>query len=138
MKNLHFATLLVCIVTLSSAFAAPREIKIHTEKKDEAVHWMPEVIEVTEGESVNFLVSHDVEGGFDFHGFKIPELKIEKSIDRGKPQTISTKITLKPGTYAIGCQFHPKHQPAKLVVNAKPTAKKGSSDAISPVKKPGN
>ena len=140
MKLLHLATFLFSLsVTTSAQAAAPREIKVHTEKKNEVIHWMPETIEVIEGEIVNFQVSHDVEGGFDFHGFQIPDLKIEKSIDRGKPQTFPVKITLKPGSYDIGCQFHPKHQKAKLVVLPKKTVpKKIDPNAVSPVKKPGN
>ncbi len=104
------------------AFAtAVREIEIHTEKVGEAVHWMPEKVEVAPGESVKFVVKHDLEGGFDFHGFTLKNTKIAKQVNRHKPETITWTVptNLKAGEYPITCQFHPKHVPATLVVKSK-------------------
>jgi len=100
------------------ALATVREIEIRTEKIGEAIHWAPAKVPVKTGEKVKFLVKHDVEGGFDFHGFFIPVLKIAKQVDRHKPLEMEVQIPkdLKPGQYDIGCQFHPKHVAAKLVV----------------------
>jgi len=96
------------------------ESKIETKKINDAVHWMPEVIEVTQGEKIKFVVKHDLEGGFDFHGFFIPVLKVSEQVDRHKPKNVEVSISkdIKPGEYPIGCQFHPKHVGARLVVKA--------------------
>ena len=107
----------------ATAFAAgtpPREIEMKTEKIGEVVHWMPENIEVTQGETVKITAKHDLEGGFDFHGLFIPELKISEKVDRHKPTVVTKKIPakLKAGSYKVQCQFHPKHAPANLVVKA--------------------
>lgn len=106
---------------ISLASEAPREIRLKTEKKGDVVHWMPEKIEVTQGETVKFLANHDLEGGFDFHGLFIPELKISETVTRHKQTTVEKTIPndLKPGEYKVGCQFHPKHVPTTLVVKAK-------------------
>jgi plastocyanin len=112
---------LVVVGFASIAFGAEREIALETKTIDGAIHWTPSVVEVTQGESVKFVVKHDVEGGFDFHGFFIPALKISSQVNRHKPETVVAKIpsSLKPGEYPIGCQFHPKHVAAKLVVKKK-------------------
>jgi len=77
-------------------------------------------VEVTPGEKVKFIVKHDLEGGFDFHGFFVPQLKIQKQINRHKTEEITVRIpkSMKPGDYPIGCHFHPKHVAATLVVKA--------------------
>ncbi len=95
-----------------------RSIHLQTEKKADAVHWGPAVIEVKQGEKVTFLVDHKLEGGFDFHGFSIQELKIVSQVNRGKTLEVNTDIPadMKPGEYPISCQFHPKHVQAKLIV----------------------
>lgn len=118
MKNL----LLILSFTLPfSLFGSARQIEIKTEKVKEAIHWSPAKIEVTQGEKVEFIAKHEVEGGFDFHGLFIPVLKISEQVNRNKPTTASATIPadLKPGDYPIGCQFHPKHVPATLVVKKK-------------------
>lgn len=104
------------IVTLS--YGAPREIIMQTEKINDAVHWVPQKVEVTPGEQIKFVIKHDLEGGFDFHGFFVPQLKIQKQINRHKSEEITVSIpnSMKPGEYPIGCHFHPKHVAATLVV----------------------
>lgn len=116
MKQLIFAGLLLSMASLG----AVREVTIKSEKKDDGVHWMPEKVEVTAGEEVKFLIKHDLEGGFDFHGFFIPQLKIQKEVHRHKAEEITVKIPkdLKPGEYTIGCHLHPTHKPAILEVKA--------------------
>lgn len=115
---------------VSSAFAV-REINMHVEVVNGVTHWMPEKIEVKRGEKVKFIVVHDVPEGFALHGFSIPVLKIAKQVDRQIRDKEDTKKVVKdntlkvdaevpasltPGEYDIGCQFHPKHAGAKLVV----------------------
>lgn len=119
---------LFTMVSLSawSAAPAPREISLKTAKVGEAVHWQPEKIEVKAGEKVKLIATHDLEGGFDFHGLFIPELKVSETVNRHKPTSVEVTVpkTLKPGEYKIGCQFHPKHVGATLVVKAGEPEKK--------------
>lgn len=124
MKHTFLALLLV--TSFASAADSAREIKIKTDKKGEIVHWMPEKIEVTAGEKVKLVATHELEGGFDFHGLFIPELKISETVNRNKVTTVEKTIPadMKPGEYKVGCQFHPKHAPATLVVKAKEEPKK--------------
>jgi len=109
---------------LSLAFAASalqaRTITLETKKIADKVHWEPAKIEVTQGEKVTIVAKHDLEGGFDFHGLFIPELKLTEKVDRHKPMTkeITIPADLKPGEYKVGCHIHPAHVPAMLVVKA--------------------
>ena len=111
--------LLVAFGILGVAYAqGAREVEIYAEKVGDAVHWMPEKIEVVPGETVLFVINHKLEGGFDFHGIAIDQLQIKDKVFRHKPLKIERRIplTLTPGEYPIGCQFHPKHVPATLIV----------------------
>lgn len=114
MKFLFLMSFLMGVVGI----AAEREIVIQTQKIGDAVHWVPQRVEVKQGETVKFVVKHDLEGGFDFHGFFIPQLKIQKQVNRHKAEEITLKVpqNLKMGEYPIGCHFHPKHVAATLVV----------------------
>jgi len=98
-----------------------RIIEIKTEVINGAVHWVPESISVKPGEQVQFEVKHEIEGGFDFHGFSIKELGIQEQINRKITRKINVTVpaTLKEGTYAVSCHFHPAHKPAKLDVKTK-------------------
>ncbi len=118
MKNL---LLLITIVGTTLSFATTRQVEIKTEKIKDAIHWTPAKIEVTQGEKVEIVAKHEVAGGFDFHGLFIPVLKVSEQVNRHKETKVPVSIPadLKPGEYAIGCQFHPKHVPATLVVKAK-------------------
>ena len=100
--------------------ATPREIVVETKKIGEKVHWSPERIEVTAGEKIKIVAKHDLEGGFDYHGLFIPEIKVSEKVDRHKPVTKEVQIPkeMKAGEYKVGCQFHPAHVPAVLVVKA--------------------
>lgn len=120
MKTALCLTLFSFLSSLAMAATPAREITISTEKKDDGVHWSPEMIEVTQGEKVKITAKHELEGGFDFHGLFIPELKISEKVERNKPTVVERTIpkTLKAGKYKIGCQFHEKHVAATLVVNA--------------------
>ncbi len=97
---------------------APRVVELSTVMVNGAVHWMPDVVEVKPGESIRFVLKHELEGGFDFHGFSIPALKIAKQVNRRQPLNVDVELPLDmaPGEYPIACQFHPKHVGAKLVV----------------------
>jgi len=117
MKNI-IVFLILGLVGISQG--AAREITIQTEKINDAVHWVPQKVEVTQGEEIKFTVKHDLEGGFDFHGFFVPQLKIQKQVNRHKTEELTVTIPkdMKPGEYPIGCHFHPKHVAATLVVKA--------------------
>lgn len=39
---------------------------------------------VKPGENRKFVLKHDLEGGFEFHGFKVEALKLEKQVNRHK------------------------------------------------------
>lgn len=86
---------------------------------------MPEKVEVTAGETVKFVAKHELQGGFDFHGFNIKALNVAEQVERHHPKIIEVKIpsSLAPGEYPIGCQFHPKHVQALLIVKAPPKTK---------------
>ena len=120
MKNLIIIALALCLP--SQFFGAVHEVNLDTKKINDAVHWTPETIEVTQGEKVKITAKHDLEGGFDFHGLLIPVLKISEQVNRHQPKVLEVTIgkDVKPGEYKIGCQFHPKHVGAKLIV--KPAA----------------
>src|SRR5438105_3335259 len=120
MKTYRISMGLLALTALCSlpSFGDGRTINMKTEIVDGATHWMPEKVEVRPGEKVKFVVTHKLKEGFNLHGFSIPTLKIAKQVDRDKELTIPVEIPadLKPGEYEIGCQFHPKHVGAKLVV----------------------
>ena len=119
MRLLSLVSTLILFSTL--AFAGIREITVETASKDGKTIWSPETIEVTQGEKVKFIVKHELTGGKEFHGFFIPELKIQTKVDRNKPVTIAKTIpkALEAKTYKVQCQFHEAHVPATLVVKAK-------------------
>jgi plastocyanin len=126
-KHFAFLSLLLgCFSLVAGAAAAPKEIDLHTEKKDGVISWQPDTIEVTPGEKIKIVAKNDLEGGADFHGLIIPELKVNETVNRGKTVTVVRTIpkNMKPGEYKIACQFHPKHVPAKLVVKEPETEKK--------------
>ena len=131
-SSISFLAMFISSVLSFGAAEMVREIEMKVGKIGEVTHWLPEKVEVTEGEKVKFIAKHDVPGGFDFHSFSIPVLKIEKQVDRGKPVTVEVTIpkTLKPGEYKIGCQFHAKHAPATLVVKA-PGVSPAASSPVS-------
>jgi len=120
MAKLISLSFLICAMSLAAT--APREITIQTEKKEDGIHWSPDTVEVSPGETVTIVAKHEVPGGFDFHGLFIPELKISEKVDRTTPTSKPVSITrtipknMKPGKYKIGCQFHEKHVAATLVV----------------------
>jgi len=120
-----------------AADTLPREITLETKKVGEVVHWWPEKVVVHPGETIRILAKHDLEGGFEFHGLLIPALKITEKVDRHKPFTMTVKVPadLKVGEYKVGCQFHPGHVAATLVVQAEGTAPEAAPKAEGPKKK---
>ena len=76
--------------------------------------------------TIKFIVKHDLEGGFDFHGFFIPVLNVTEQVTRHEPKIVEVMVpkNLKAGEYPIGCQFHPKHVKATLVVKKENKEKK--------------
>lgn len=116
--------LILSLVFAASALQA-RTITIETKKIGDKVHWDPSKIEVVQGEKVTLEAKHELEGGFDFHGLFIPELKITEKVDRNKTlkKDVTIPADMKPGEYKVGCHIHPAHVPATLVVKAAPKAK---------------
>lgn len=115
----------LAVAATSTSDAKPIEMKV--EKLADGTHWMPKEVTVTEGEKVDFVATNKLEGQ-KFHGFVIKGLVDDGSVNFGETKHFPVTITLKPGTYDIGCQFHPTHKTAKLIVKpapAKATDKKG-------------
>ena len=106
--------LFICSIGYSKAV----DVTLKIEKVGEVIQWNPEVITVAAGDKLIIHAEHKLEGGADFHGLFIPQLRISEKVERGKTVTVTRNISksLKPGEYNVGCQFHPKHAPAKLVV----------------------
>lgn len=117
-----FAAMLVVLGSgLIADAQGSREIEIHAKQVGEVIYWEPETVEVVQGETVVFVFSHELEGGFAFHGFDIQPLEIKGRVYRHKTLKVEKQIplTLKPGEYEIWCQYHPKHVPTKLIVKEK-------------------
>ncbi len=107
------------LLASTTVFAKTRVIEMETKLVDGVVHWSPERIEVKRGERIKIVANHKLVGGFDFHGLEIQDLGIIEQVDRNQPKTIEKTIPkkgLEPGEHKIGCQFHPGHIPATLVV----------------------
>jgi plastocyanin len=122
------ALLGVLILAMGSySFGDAREIVLKVAKgTDGKTHWMPEKIEVTQGETVKFIARYDPpKGAYEFHGFSIPVLKIQEEVyltdDKHKPVEVTKTIPmdLKPGEYKVTCHLHAAHLPAILVVKKK-------------------
>jgi plastocyanin len=121
-KNFALLSLLCLFSSLAMGAATPRVIEMKVVKVGSETRWEPEQIEVKQGEKVKFVLTYTLskeDGPFDFHGFKIEPLNIEKSVNRNETLEVPATISLKPGTYDISCQFHPKHVGSKLIVVAK-------------------
>jgi len=113
---------LVTVMVMLAMQSFGRKLVLTAEKgSDGKTHWMPEKIEVTQGEAVTIVAKYDVKGAYDFHGLSIPVLKIQKEVYLGKPVEVSTVVPkdLKEGEYKVACHVHDTHVPATLVVKAK-------------------
>jgi len=110
------------IIMLSLGFnhlaAEPRLIELYTKKLDDnKTHWMPKEIKVKAGEKIKIVAKHELDGGYDFHGLYVPELKISTEVHRHKPVTIEKDVPLDlDGKYKIQCHLHSTHEPATLIV----------------------
>lgn len=121
MKAFFAAVLVVLGSGLIADAQGSREVEIRAEQVGAVIYWMPETVEVVQGETVVFVFSHELEGGFNFHGIDIEPLGIKVRVNRHKTLKVEKQIplTLKPGEYEIWCQYHPKHVPTKLIVKEK-------------------
>jgi plastocyanin len=119
-KTLFAAMLVVLGSALIANAQEVREIEMHAEKVGDVVRWMPDKVEVVQGETVLFVFTHEL-ADFEFHGIEIDPLGIKNRVYRHKPLKVEKQIplTLKPGEYDIWCQYHPKHAPATLIVKEK-------------------
>lgn len=120
MKNVvKIAPWFLAALFATSVFAAKaRRIEIETKLVDGTVYWSPERIEVKRGERIEIVANHKLTGGFDFHGLYIPELDVAEQVDRNVEKKVTRTVpkNLEPGEYKLGCQFHPAHVAATLVV----------------------
>ncbi len=92
-------------------------IEVHTELIDGATHWAPKTITVKAGKKYLVVAKHEIEGGFDFHGLQIQEFGVLAQVNRNKEFTQEIDIPAdKKGSFTIGCQFHPAHKSAQLIV----------------------
>ena len=92
-----FTALLIVLGSLVMAHAqGVREVEILAEKAGAVDHskeegrWMPEKVEVVQGETVLFVFRHELEGRFDFHGLEIIPLQIKLRVYRHKPASLFT------------------------------------------------
>jgi len=114
-------TILVSVAISANAFvfsnSQTRVIEIKVEKIGNATHWMPEKIDVKPGEKITLNATYNLEGGFDFHGLAIPELKIDKKVERNKPVSVDFIVPEKGMTELnIQCKFHPAHVGSKMQI----------------------
>jgi hypothetical protein len=115
------------LVVASYSLGAARVITLTVEKgADGKTHWMPERVEVSQGETVTIVAKYPPpKGAFEFHGLFIPKLNIKEEVYFGKkPVEVTRTIPkdMKPGEYKIECHVHDTHVPAILVVKeAAPT-----------------
>ncbi len=119
LKGLIFWSFLVlAFVAANSSFASnPKEVEFKVEKIGEVTHWTPKSVNVKKGETLKIKAVYDLTGGFDFHGFAIPKLKIAKKVLRNKPEVFEVTIPAEAsGELDITCQFHAPHKGAKLLV----------------------
>ncbi len=119
-KYLKKIALIPVLMGAASSWASTeqrRVIEFRVEKINEATHWVPEKVTVKPGENITIKAQYNLTGGFDFHGFSIPELKIDKKVDRNKTLTLDVTIPSKDvKELSVNCQFHPKHVGAKIKV----------------------
>lgn len=118
---MRFLIALSLLISCSVGFSKLVEVTLKVEKVGEVIHWAPDTIEVSPDDKLIIHAEHNLtkeEGAADFHGLFIPQLKISEKVERNKPVTVTRSIpkSLKVGEYNVGCQFHPKHAPAKLIV----------------------
>jgi hypothetical protein len=122
---------LMAFVLGSVSLMAHSEARV-VELKAEAVagktHWLPERIEVVQGETFKLDMKHDLPEGFAFHGVEISAVGLRQQVNRGEHVSVEVKVPadLKPGEYPIRCHFHPGHVGATLVVAGAPTPAKKS------------
>lgn len=104
--------------TTPAAETAPLErIEVHTELIDGATHWAPKTVTVKAGKKYLLVAKHELKAGFDFHGLQIKDFGVTAQVNRNVEFTQEIDIPAdKKGTFTIGCQFHPAHQAAQLVV----------------------
>ena len=114
-------TLLAGLPSMSHASTAGRKVEFSVVSTPAGTAWLPAEVEVYAGETITFVVKHDLASGPEFHGFKISELNIEKQVNRGKPLSFDVVIGPDLGgkKLMVGCQFHPKHIGAELDVEKK-------------------
>jgi len=128
--NMLFTLCLVFVTAQAFPADAARVVEFHTQKIGEVVHWMPEKISVKPGEKIKFIVKHELEGGFDFHGFSIRELDVVKQVNRNIAMEFEKVIPkdLKAKEIKVTCHFHPKHMAAAVILvedaQSAPAAKK--------------
>ncbi len=118
-KFFRISVLIACALGVPSVtFAnAPRTLEFRVEKIGDKTHWVPESVEVKPGEKLKIKALYDLEGGFEFHGLAIPELKIAKKVERKKPFEMNIEVpTTGVKELSVNCQFHPAHVGAKIRV----------------------
>ena len=110
---MKFAFALLCLVISAAALAEKRSITLVNYETDGVKQWLPGTIVVKKGDEVELTLVNNVQSGV--HGFQIPAFKVEKSVMKGKRETV-TFLADKDGIFDMKCQLHPAHVGGQLVV----------------------
>jgi hypothetical protein len=119
-KKFKVFVLMGGVLWLTQAYSSEvsrRVVEFKVEKIGEKTHWVPETVAVSPGEKIQIKAYYTLDGGFDFHGLSIPELKINKKVERRK--TLSFDVDVPQTGFkelSVNCQFHPAHVGAKILV----------------------
>jgi len=65
-------------------------------------HFTPEIIEVTEGDTVNFIITNSERAEDETHGFSVSTYNVNLSLEPGKTSTASI-VADKPGVFSFYC-----------------------------------
>ena len=98
----------------SSALAETRSFRLDAVEIDGVKFWLPSTIVVKKGDTVKIEAMSKVPGANSVHGLEIKEFKVQEVINE-KGKIVEFKAD-KAGVFAIGCQLHPAHVGAQLVV----------------------
>ncbi len=96
------------------ARAESRAFRMFTVDASGVKFWLPSAIIVKKGDSVKIEAVSKIPGANSIHGFEIAGFNVKELVN-AKGKTIEFKAD-RAGIFAIGCQLHPAHVGAQLVV----------------------
>ncbi len=98
----------------SEGRAETRSFRMFTVEANGVKFWLPSTIVVKKGDTVKIEATSKIPGANSVHGFEISDFKVKEIVNE-KGKTVEFKAD-KSGVFAIGCQLHPAHVGAQLVV----------------------